>query len=74
MDSPDGIGAEWPALPLAPQFKHLAAPTFMSKLFHEVLLRTNSPSEAREAVRIAATALSHLVEPTEDAALLSSGE
>lgn len=74
MDSSDSLGAEWPSLPLAPQFKHLAAPAFMSNLFHEVLLRTNSPSEAREAVRIAATALSHLVESSDDAAPNSSDE
>ncbi len=49
-------------MPLLPQFKHLAAPAFMSSLFHEVLVRTNSPEEAREAVRIAATVLAQLTD------------
>ncbi len=55
-------GDELISLPLSPQFEHLTAPAFMSSLFHEVLVRTNSPEEAREAVRIAATVLAQLTD------------
>lgn len=50
-------------------FNHLAAPDFMSQLFHAVLEKTGSIEEAREAIRVAATVVSQLTDESADTLL-----
>ncbi len=54
-------------LPSDAFFNHLAAPDFMSQLFHAVLEKTGSVEEAREAIRVAATVISQLADESGEA-------